>query len=354
MELQKDINIIHEKLAILSTEINLRGEFNMYYIQTFFAELTNLIFGYQLKNINIYERNAKAIDLIDTENKIIVQVSSNNSKVKVQSSLDGIKEEYKKKNYHFIFISISREAAHLKRQSFKIPEGIIFDPKNDCFDNHTLITHIVSKGNECIKKVSDYLNETVVYKERNSSDDNELKTNIDGNELINKINQCPKGQEGWSQFEDIGIEVFSYLFADNFRTFDYDIQSTTNDKISRRDMVINNNYKESPCFWQLVKDDYGANLIIIDFKNYSNKLNRDQIFNTSKYMNKVAGNFVIVISRCGLNVSAEQEQLNLLYEKKLIISLSDTDLIDLINKKMKGQNPLDSLDKKYYTLCKKK
>lgn len=167
MELQNYINIIYDKLAILSTEIRLRGKFNMYDIhivaETFFAELMNLIFGYQLKNINLYEHNAKAIDLIDTENKIIVQVSSDNSRGKVQSSLSGIKEEYKQNNYHFIFISISEEVTKLKEKSFEIPEGIIFDPKNDCFDNKSLITHIESKGIECIKRVSDYLNKTVVY-----------------------------------------------------------------------------------------------------------------------------------------------------------------------------------------------
>ena len=173
MELQNDIGIIHEKLAILSTEIRLRGKFNMLDInvlaETFFAELMNHIYGYQLKNINLYEQNAKAIDLIDTENKIIVQVSSDNSKGKVQSSLSGIKEEYKQNNYHFIFISISEEVTKLKEKSFEIPEGIIFDPKNDCLDNKKLITHIESKGIECIKRVSDYLNKTVVYSDRNSA-----------------------------------------------------------------------------------------------------------------------------------------------------------------------------------------
>ncbi len=173
MELQNNIGTIHEKLAILSTEIRLRGKFNMLDInviaESFFADLLNLIFGYQLKNINLFEQNAKAIDLIDTENKIIVQVSSDNSKEKIQTSLRGIKEEYKKENYHFIFISISEVVTKLKEKSFEIPKGIIFNPKNDCFDNKTLITHIESKGTECIKKVSEYLNKTVVYTERNSA-----------------------------------------------------------------------------------------------------------------------------------------------------------------------------------------
>ena len=188
MELLNDINIIHEKLSILSTEIKSRGEFNMLDInvlaETFFAELMNLIFGYQLKNINLFERNAKAIDLIDTKNKIIVQVSSDNSKGKVQSSLSGIKEEYKKSKYHFIFICISKKVTNLKKQSFEIPKGIKFDPKNDCYDNKTLITHINSNGSECIKKVNDYLNKTVVYTGRKSAAPDFVFPFEDANNLI--------------------------------------------------------------------------------------------------------------------------------------------------------------------------
>lgn len=244
MELKKDIDLIIEKLAILSTEIKLRGKFNLLDIhvdaEPFFAELMNLIFGYHLKNINLIEQNAKAIDLIDIEHKIIVQVSSDNSKGKVQSSLSGIKEEYKKESYHFIFISISEEITNLKKQSFEIPKGIVFDPKNDCLDNKTLIIHIESRGTECIKKVSEFLNKTILYTECNSTapDFNfypiqnliPRDTTVDNlHNLVNKnqfTNLCGLGGSGKTSL----VNLFVTKYASEYNQIAY--------------IVVNNNIKD--------------------------------------------------------------------------------------------------------------
>lgn len=175
-----------------------------------------------------------------------------------------------------------------------------------------------------------------------------------GDVLIKKLENCPKGKEGWKQYEDIGGEIFSFLFADSFRNYTYEFQSPTADGIFRRDMVVNNTFKDSPSFWQLVKSDYKSNLIIIDFKNYKDQLNQDEFFNPSKYMTKLSGNFAIIFSRYGLDESAKKFQIKLLEENKLLLCLSDANLIDLITQKTNGQNPLCSLENIYYDLCKSK
>ena len=144
------------------------------------------------------------------------------------------------------------------------------------------------------------------------------------------------------------------MFADSFRNYTYEFQSPTADGIFRRDMVVNNTFKDSPSFWQLVKSDYKSNLIIIDFKNYKDQLNQDEFFNPSKYMTKLSGNFAIIFSRYGLDESAKKFQIKLLEENKLLLCLSDANLIDLITQKTNGQNPLCSLENIYYDLCKSK
>ena len=173
-----------------------------------------------------------------------------------------------------------------------------------------------------------------------------------GEMLIKRLQKCSKGREGWSEYELIGTDIFHYLFRDSFRNYTYEFQSTTCDGISRRDLVVNNTYKEAPSFWQMVKDDYKSKLIIIDFKNYSDCLSTDDFYKPTKYLNPLVGNFAIIFSRCGLSESAKKCQNNLLIENKLIICLSDSDLINMINQKMNGQDPLCSLENIYYTLCK--
>lgn len=169
MELQRKINTIFEKLSILSTEIRLRGGFNMLDInvvsESFFAELMNRIFGYHLSNLNLSEQNAKSIDLIDPTNKLIVQVSSDNSKKKVQTSLSGI-DNSKYDGYHFLFVSIAKEVSHLKKEKFAPISGISFAPDTDCYDIKSLIKLIEEKGSDCVQNVSEYLSKTVVYTEK--------------------------------------------------------------------------------------------------------------------------------------------------------------------------------------------
>ena len=173
-----------------------------------------------------------------------------------------------------------------------------------------------------------------------------------GELLIKRLENCVKGREGWSEYEILGTDIFHYLFGDSFRNYTYEFQSTTYDGISRRDLVVNNTYKETPSFWQMVKDDYKSRLIIVDFKNYKEGLSADDFYKPTKYINPLVGNFVIIFSRCGLSESAKICQNNLLIENKLIICLSDSDLINMINQKMNGQDPLCSLENIYFTLCK--
>ncbi|MBR4324295.1 MAG: tetratricopeptide repeat protein, partial [Bacteroidales bacterium] len=165
MEFENKMRIIEEQLLNrLPQLIKSRAKRSLYDIhhraETIYAGLLNLIFDWNLKNINVEEPNAKAIDLIDTEHKLIAQVSSVNTINKVQSSLDGI-DTSKWADYRFLFVSISDSVDKWKTDTFKIPEGISFNPKDDCFDNNSLVSHIDAQGIDCIDAVIDYLNRTV-------------------------------------------------------------------------------------------------------------------------------------------------------------------------------------------------
>ena len=178
---------------------------------------------------------------------------------------------------------------------------------------------------------------------------NELST---GDSLIKRLRSCPKGVEGWKQYEDVGSDIFHFLFENTFRNYTYEYQSSTSDGTQRRDLVVNNTFKDTSYFWQLAKSDYHSNIIVVDFKNYREAMNSDSFYIPTKYLNSTVGNFVIVFSRCGLDDTAKKVQQRLLTEKKLVLCLTDTDLISMINQRVNGQDPLNSLENMYYTMCK--
>ena len=81
-------------------------------------------------------------------------------------------------------------------------------------------------------------------------------------------------------------------------------------------------------------------------------MNSDSFYIPTKYLNSVVGDFLIVFSRLGLDDTAKKVQQRLLSEKKLVMCLTDSDLKNMINQKMNGQEPLNSLENIYYTMCK--
>lgn len=138
-------NYIENKLITLATRINERGKINFLdlhlHSENFYRDFLNLLFEWNLDNLNKFKHNVAAIDLLDKTNKLIVQVSATNSKSKIESSF---KKEIMKKysGYTFKFISISKDAADLRKDTYNVPAGITFNPTNDIYDNLSILKQI--------------------------------------------------------------------------------------------------------------------------------------------------------------------------------------------------------------------
>ena len=141
-------NYIEERLNFLAYRIEKRGKINLLdlniHSETFFAELFNILYNYNLVNLNCIKQNAEGIDLVDTKNKIIIQVSATCTKEKIENSLNkGIYLFYK--DYNFKFISISKEVSNkLKITEFENPYNLIFDSQKDILDSTTLLRYILN------------------------------------------------------------------------------------------------------------------------------------------------------------------------------------------------------------------
>lgn len=183
------------------------------------------------------------------------------------------------------------------------------------------------------------------------SNSSEIK--LQGDNLISRLEKCPSGETNWSEYESIGVDIFSFLFRDNFKTYLSEEQIENNLKNHRRDLLVNNNYSDSTSFWADVKRNYICSAIIVDFKNYSKKLNSTTFFSVSKYTKKNVGNFAIIFSRKGLDETAKIEQSELFSNGKLLIDFMDNELIEMLREKIIGKDPIDRLESKKFELVKK-
>lgn len=152
---------IEEKLNTLAVRIKARSKLNLLELnihsENFFAGLCNIIFDLDLKNLNLLCQNIDGIDLIDHKNKVVVQVSSTCTRVKIESSLS--KDVYTKyKDYSYKFMSISKDASTtLKNNTFQNPHNMKFNPKKDIWDIALLLKNILNETVEKQRNVYDFI-----------------------------------------------------------------------------------------------------------------------------------------------------------------------------------------------------
>jgi len=138
-------NVIEERLNLLALRIISRGRLNILdfhgHSENFYQFFLNEVYGWAVNNENDVKQNVEAIDLIDKKNLFVLQVSSTASKQKIESSLskDSIKSF---KGYTFKFVSIAKDADDLRKETFKNPHGITFNPASDIVDKNSILSKI--------------------------------------------------------------------------------------------------------------------------------------------------------------------------------------------------------------------
>lgn len=138
-------NYIDERLALLALRVEKRGKLNIldYHIHSefFYRDLFNILYGYRLDNVNTTNQNVEAIDLIDKNAKVIIQVSATNKVAKIKSSLSKCSEDLYN-GYSFKFISIAKTAKNLRNKSYSTPNSISFTPDDDIYDLDSILRDI--------------------------------------------------------------------------------------------------------------------------------------------------------------------------------------------------------------------
>lgn len=135
--------------SIYLTDINRNAE-------DFYCELLNLVYGFNLVNLNTIKANNPAIDLGDKEKGIAVQITSTSSLKKTKDTIKkfykhGLFQEYKR----LIIFNIVKKAKH---QSQYIGDKYKLNTKEDIWDIEDLIKTIADKPKtEDLIAIADFL-----------------------------------------------------------------------------------------------------------------------------------------------------------------------------------------------------
>ena len=102
--------------------------------------------------------------------------------------------------------------------------------------------------------------------------------------------------------------------------------------------------KVSP-FWKFLEDFFNTKYIIFEFKNYKDAITQKEIYTTEKYLYAKALRSVAIVLSCnGADKNADRAIKGVLRESgKLIISVSNQDVIRMLEAKRNDEEPSDYL-----------
>jgi hypothetical protein len=166
---RKDLidNII-DKLSFLKTKVEFSTPLNLtdtnIIAENFYRDLLNLIYGYNLDNINKIVPNAAAIDLGDTMEGLCIQVTSTNKLVKTATTVKKfIEKDLHQKFKRLVILNIVEKSNH---REDKIGDKGTYqlDTKKDIWDLGTLIEDISYKEDvDEIEAISKFLDKEIKF-----------------------------------------------------------------------------------------------------------------------------------------------------------------------------------------------
>ncbi|MBD1932075.1 MULTISPECIES: SMEK domain-containing protein [Cyanophyceae] len=154
-ELQKKIS---DFLAVLEFSVENRGLIGLLdqnlIAQSFLANLLNIVYGYDLVNLDTGNRQSPAIDLGDFYRRISFQVTSTRKTIKIRETIETFirKERYKEFSQIKFFIIGKKQGRYPK--NLQRSDLFEFDPCRDILDIKDIVRKLPSLSLEKLQRLS--------------------------------------------------------------------------------------------------------------------------------------------------------------------------------------------------------
>ena len=164
------------------------------------------------------------------------------------------------------------------------------------------------------------------------------------NVLIEELRAwTPQGRGNYAKYEKLCCTVLQKLFAEDLTLWSE--QEKSNDGLFRFDLFCKIKHGNNREFWKMAEQYFNTKYIVFEFKNYSEEISQQEIFTTVKYLYaKALRSVAIMVAVKGANQYAQKAIRGILREEgKLIIVLSNQDLISMLEYKKQKKEPADYL-----------
>ncbi|MFT4273637.1 MAG: SMEK domain-containing protein [Pantoea sp.] len=221
------LSSITSSLAYLSRCIETRASLNLndlnIHSENFYKELLNLIYGYNLINLNSIEQNAASIDLADETLGLCFQVTSTNSIEKIKGTVDKFIKEDLHNKYKQLKILILTNKKSYKTKEYGEIGAFVLDIKKSVVDYKDIARDIQDLSLDRQLNIKDFLEVrlNIVKPENNPKEIKTLLTMIHllsddehpsaGNGFAEKPDPDHKVYKRFSDFSEIIIQRYTKL-----------------------------------------------------------------------------------------------------------------------------------------------
>lgn len=156
---------------------------------------------------------------------------------------------------------------------------------------------------------------------------------------VERLERLKPGREQYQDDQTLCIDILKYVLGDYLTL--WNVQETANNGMYRFDLCCKIKNGANQDFFDTIQRYFGTKYIVFEFKNYSQEITQKEIYTTEKYLyEKALRRVAVIISRMGADDNALAAARGSLCETgKLILCLSDKDLVELIDIKDKNEQP---------------
>ena len=162
------------------------------------------------------------------------------------------------------------------------------------------------------------------------------------NVLIEKLKRIKPGRREWRSYEDVCIEILTHTFTPPLSP--PKVQSRSEDGLDRRDAIYA--IRPGNKIWDALRTECRTRFVVAEFKNFEDEPGQKEVESLQQYLfPKAMRSFGILCSRKRPSDAALIARRRAWVEnEKLIVILSDQEMIDLINAKDSENDPAEIID----------
>lgn len=164
--------------------------------------------------------------------------------------------------------------------------------------------------------------------------------------LIQRLETWDPQNTTSNEYERLCTDILIKVLADDLTLWRE--QQKSDADLFRFDLICKIKNGTTKEFWNMCERYFNTKYIVFEYKNYRKNITQKEIYTTVKYLYmKALRGVAIMISVNGTDNHADWAIRGILREEgKLIISLSNTDLREMIERKKRGEDPAEYLSEK--------